>query len=308
MSSIVGRKRNPAGAHPSKVSLDPAVPGALSGSQRVEPLINAKRVREEFLFGIPLQSIITGEVMSDSVINRIINKSIDLLETTVRVPLFPVQRSIKIDFDRVKYLQGFNQIDLGYGGCISVDEVSIRAADSTAIPSGQGLFPNPPTGGEPYNGTLFYNLPLEWIDMGNAAKGILHLVPLQASIGSTMLGSGPITGAYAPLFAVFTSQYGWIPSFWFVRAQFGISQNGQSVPAFVNEIIGNMVAAEILSMMGPMFFNNSKSIGVDGISQSQSHAGINVFQMRLRELEAKIKNSTDLLRKRFGKGMFMSHV
>jgi hypothetical protein len=301
--ALLGKKKNVSGMHPAKSTLDPLIKAATSGPNRIEPLITPKRVRDEFLFGLPLASIVTGEKMTDATLQSIINRKIDFIETVIRVPFFPVERTIRIDFDRTKYIQGFNQLDLGYAACIAVNEVCIRAANSASSPYNE----NPPQGGA--TGTLLYDLPLDWIDMGTADKGLLHLVPLQASIGSTMLGSGPITGAYAPLFAVFTSQFGWIPSFWYIRATFGITQTGQGVPAIANELIGNLVAQEILSMLGPQFgLFISKSIGLDGISQSTASAGPSIFVVRYNELEAKIQFALNLFENRFGRKFFMSHI
>src|SRR5271165_4481356 len=86
-----------------------------AGFSRVEEWLTPDRIKDEFLFGIPLVSLTTGQKLSDKTIKNIINRAAAKLETKCKIDVFPVQRVHREDFDRTKYLQGWNQLQLPFG-------------------------------------------------------------------------------------------------------------------------------------------------------------------------------------------------
>ena len=321
-------KPNPTGLYPqgsTKLSGD----GNPTGFTKVEGWLTPERLKNEFLFGIPMVSILTGQIMTDETIKNIIRRAAADVELKCKIDIFPVQRIKREDFDRVKYLQGWNQLQMPFGNISSIQEVSIRANNSLTVQGGVSnvQFRNNELNGKPHleqtlpqgeareaftpeqemsqvEGSVLYSVPLEWIDMSMAAKGLLHFVPLQTTFSSYGV-VGPSAGAAAPLFAIF-SQLQWIPSFWFIRYTCGFDEN--SIPAPINELIGHMAAMELLSMLGPMYRHTSQSISIDGASQSVSGPGYQIYALRYEQLKEKVADGIDLVKSRFGKKIFMSHI
>lgn len=288
-------KQNPSASYPQGAT-KLAGEGA-AGFSRVESWMTPERLKAEYLFGIPLVSPVTKDKMGDDTIKSIIRKVAANLETKLRIDIFPVQRIHQLPFDRTKYTQGWNQLDVNYTNVSSIQEVSIRASNSVSTPGN----PTPPAGHE--EGSVLYSVPLEWIDMSHAHKGLLHFVPLQTTFNSYAV-VGPSAGAAAPLFAIF-SQLQWIPSFWFVKATHGWAEN--SIPAPINHLIGCKAAMQILSLVGPLNRFNSQSISLDGSSQSVSGPGPQLYALRMQELEKEVADLEDLLGKRFGNKFFMTN-
>lgn len=275
----------------------------VAGFTRVEAWLTPERLKNEFLFGIPLVSLITKEKMSDDLLKTLIRKAAARVELECKIAVTPQQKFDRIEFDRTKYLQGWNQLQLKYGNVSSVEEVAIRAVNSQNVQQGvtnvDFSLPNQ------QEGSTLYIVPLDWIDMSMANKGLLHFVPLQTTFSSYGV-VGPSAGAAAPLFAIF-SQLQWIPSFWAVKYTIGFQEN--SVPAPVNELIGDYAAMEVLSMLGPLIRVTSQSISLDGASQSTSGPGHQLYALRYQQLQEQADNLKDLIKRRFGKGaMFMSHI
>lgn len=357
-------KQNPSGLYPQKVTKLSGEGAA--GFTRVESWITPEKLKQQYLFGIPLTSILTKQTLDDLTIKDIIRRAAAIVELKCKVDITPTQRIHRIEFDRVKYLQGWNQLQLEFGNIQSLQEVSIRANNSHSPPVNpiivggavrlggvvtittanlHHLFPNElvtidgvsdasfngdfsvtstPTSsiftfnqagpdttsgnglaaGVGDEGSLLYNVPLEWIDMSLAAKGLLHFVPLQTTFSSYGV-SGPSAGAAAPLFAIF-SQLQWIPSFWCVKSIHGFQEN--SIPAPINDLIGCYAAMEILSLLGPLNRYTSQSISLDGASQATSGPGYQLYVLRYQQLEARVQDLMDLIKSRFGKKLFMSHM
>lgn len=277
-----------------------------AGFTRVESWLTPERLRNEFLFGIPLKSSTTNQVMSDDLLKVFIRRAAAHLEVKCKIAVSPQQKFDRIEFDRTKYLQGWNQLALKYGNVQSVEEVAIRAVNSYNVQNGVPIVDNVQnTVPNQSEGSVLYSVPLDWIDMSFANKGLLHFVPLQTTFSSYGV-VGPSAGAAAPLFAIF-SQLQWIPSFWAVKYTIGFTEN--SVPATVNQLIGNYAAMEILSQLGPTIRSSSQSVSLDGASQSTSGPGYQLFVTRYEQLQAQCQELEDLIKHRFGKGgVFMSHI
>jgi hypothetical protein len=300
-SDFSNNKPNPAGLYPqgsTKLSTD----GNSSGFTRVQSWLTPERLKNEFLFGISLKSPTTNQVLTDDILKSIIQKVAADIEVKCKIDIFPVQRIHREDFDRVKYLQGWNQLQVPFGNIQSIQEVSIRAVNSTTVQ--QDVLINDQSLPDQQEGSILYSVPLSWIDMSRASKGLLHFVPLQTTFSSYGV-VGPSAGAAAPLFAIF-SQLQWIPSFWCIKYTCGFDEN--SIPAPLNDLIGSMAAMEVLSMLGPTIRWNSQSISIDGTSQSTSGPGNQLYALRYQQLQQKADDLIDLIRTRFGKKVFMSHI
>lgn len=272
------------------------VGGGQSGFTRVEPFPTPEKLKGEYLFGIPLFDPRTRQQLPDSAIQSILRRAAVKIETECRIDVWPVQRVVRIEFDRTKYLQGWSELDLGYKNVSSLQEVSIRASNSVST---YNQTPDNP------EGSLLYNMPLDWIDMNHAARGLIHFVPLQTTFQGTGLTGGAMTGAYAPLFAVF-SKLQWIPSFWFAKFTTGFQENALPLP--VSDLICTFAAMEILSMLAALNRNNSQSIGLDGASQGISNAGPQIYNQRLDDMEKKALPLKEAIISRFQGRFHMDYI
>ena len=271
----------------------------VAGFSRVEALFSVTRLKEEYLFGIPLVSYLTKEKMGDGTLKAALNRAIARVELECKIDVTPVQRVRNMPFDRTKYLQGWNQLDLSNFPVHSLEEVSIRGVNSRT-------FPDDPHGGGPDGeGTILYSVPLQWIDMSMAHKGLLHMVPLISSFTGTGLVGAAIQGPAAALFMVF-NQLPNIPAYWFVRWTSGFGEN--EVPSTINDLIGTYAALEILSLLGPLRFFHSQSISVDSIGQSVSGPGPALFAQRIAELNQRAVELKDIIKARFTAKIVMSHI
>lgn len=328
----------------------------VAGFSRTESLLSVSRLKTEYLFGIPLVSPITRERMSDEVITAALNRGIARVELECRIDVTPVQRVTNLPFDRTKYLQGWNQIDLSWFPIHSVEELSIRGTNSRSYPDNPdggdfGISPDEPfpcdhlpcqapcrhlpcdrqgcnhgPWHEPKNrieipgqqiegrsyepsshgeGTLLYNVPLQWLDLSLGNKGFIHMVPLISSFTGTGLVGAAIQGPAAALFMVF-NQLPNIPAYWFCKWTSGFDEN--AIPVTINDLIGCYATLEILSLIGPLRPYNSQSIGLDGASQGVSGPGPALYKQRVDELNQRISELKDIIKARFTAKLIMSHI
>ncbi len=301
MSDQSTRKPNPMGMYPLDHETNPTDSTAVgSGFSRVEKWITPERLKDEWLFGIPLTSIITKQTLSDNTIKNLITKSASRVELECNIDVYPVTRIVKQPYDRTKSQQGFNQLDLGTRQVREIFEVSIRAPNSYAV------YNNVPTHDttDTQLGSLIYAFPLDWIDTSLMRKGIIHFVPLQSAISGSVPG-GIVGGAAAPLMQALT-QLNNIPGYWYCRYASGWEEN--SIPSIVNDLIGTYAAMDVLSMLGPTNKWNSSSIGLDSASQSLSGPGNQVFALRMQELATKADGLKDLIKSKFSVKIWMKNI
>lgn len=278
-----------------------ATKGGASGFTRVEEFLSPERLKNEFLFGIPLVSLITHQTMSDDTIKAIIRRAAADVEMECGIDIFRTQRVKRLDFDHTKYYQGWGQIDVGFPNIKSIEEMSIRTVESISTEN-----PTPPAGME--DGKLIYKLPLAWLDIDSYGyRGLIHMVPLQTAFSGTGFGgtSNTYSGAAATILAVF-NQLRWVPSFWYCKFTTGFEDN--SIPSPVNQLIGYKAAREILSQLAITFRYTSKSIGIDSTSQSLAGPGYQLFALRIAELDAEIAKLTEMIRKYFHNTIIMTNV
>lgn len=292
MSNYDSSKPNPTAQYPSLAAKDTA-----AGFTRVEPWITPEVLKEDFLFGIPLVSPTTNQQISDESLKRIIRRAAAKLELDCEIDVHPVQRFQRIEFDRTKYLQGWNEMQLDKGNVRSVEEVTIRAANSTVINGATMNYPQDP------EGTVIFKMPLEWIDTSFFAKGLIHVIPLQ-----TTFNSYAVTGAgnyhASPLYAVL-SQLNYTPAYFAVRYTCGFDEN--SVPSIINRAMALMATKEVLGMLGPTIRFNSQSISIDGTSQSTSGPGSQLFVTRMQQIDQELAEIIPLIKARFTRGIYMTN-
>ncbi len=136
------------------------------------------------------------------------------------------------------------------------------------------------------DGVTIWDVPLAWIDIGRLPQGQISIVPWAiAGISGTSI---PIAGAPGNGLLPNMFSQRWVPSFWRVKYTSGF-KNGK-VPRVVNQLIGVIAAMEVLSLLASTYAKaTGGSIGIDGVSQSISLPGAEIFTPRLKFLAEKRK-------------------
>ena len=98
----------------------------------------------------------------------------------------------------------------------------------------------------------------------------------------------------------------WIPSFYRVLVTTGFPEN--QIPVIVNELIGVTAAIDMLSRIGVMFRATGTSLGQDGISQSISGPGPNIYATRIEQLQLRQQQIINQVRQYFYSDIFVSNV
>ena len=231
----------------------------------LEPLITPDKLKGIHLFGIPLVSAqrdpITNrpQIMTDDLIKDFIQEAIALAEAESKLELLPRQIKEKQPFDRALY-DSFSYCQLRHRPVFSLEKITVTASDQEDL----------------------YIVPLTWVDIGYLHLGQVNLIPLTLSIKSGNM----VPLASNPAGAVFLSIWGsrsFIPSFW--QYEYRVGFPDAQFPKIINQYIGVIAAMEILSVLATTYSRTtSSSLSVDGLSQSSSTPGAEIFAQRLSEL------------------------
>lgn len=213
---------------------------------RVEPVIDAKKFKSRFMFGVPLASPITGEVMTDEMIEDRIIESMNLIEMECKIDIAPVKRKVRLPFAKDLY-EEFFYVEIPNRPVLSIDKLAVTSPDRVDI----------------------YIFPPNWIDDANFIDGRVNVLPLAP--GQTTAYSQPYnTSSAAGAFLLALSIAPNTPVFWEVDFTSGFDIENSGVPANINRMIGLKCAINIFNLLIPQFQNSSYSLGLDGVSQSQT--------------------------------------
>lgn len=274
---------------PGEVFLAGAQPDSDGGWTRVAPLITPEQVRMKHLWGVDLVSgvkdSVTGKrmVFTPEMIRDKIDDVIATVELETGITIFPTQIAKRMPYDRHLY-NSFGYMRLPNRPIMSVEAIDVVVSNDVTI----------------------YSVPLDWVDTGNLYLGQLNLIPLTIALSKS--GASPPTssvGASAVL-NLLTNQ-AWVASFWQLKYTAGFPSG--KIPKILNDLIGCVTAMEILSMLASTYAKNSSgSLGIDGLSQSVSTPGPEIFTRRLTDLADKRKMLTKKLKTTFGLNFFSGEV
>lgn len=270
---------------PGGVSPDNALESANSQN---EPILTADQLRQRYLFGLPLVSQIKDPIsgktqqITDAIINDIIQGCISQIETEFKIDILPIKRRQKYPFDRFEY-DSWGFFKLAHVPVASVDKLTIT----------------------PANGLDVYEIPKDWIETAYVITGQVNIIPIGiGSVYQGLIASTPVNGAWFLSALQFTN---WLPAYWQFEYTTGYP-NGQ-VPRVINEMIGCLAAIEILGMLGTTYAKStSYSLGIDGMSQSISGPGPNLFQVRITMLQEKYDKLGKRLRGFYGQKIFTDTI
>jgi len=255
----------------------------------LQPLITPEELKDLHLFGIPLVSGIRDpitnkcQVMTDTLIKKYISEALMLAEEETKLIILPRQVLEKAAFDRAEY-DSFGYFQLRQRPVASIQSLQV-------VPSNE----------EPV-----FDLPLEWIDTGLLHLGQINIIPLTIAVKSGTVVPLSTTPGGATFLSVFGNK-AWISAFWEIKYTVGYI-NGQ-LPKRINHLIGVIAAMEVLSALAATYSRSqSQSLSIDGMSQSVSFPGPQLFMQRLQELAEKRKWMVGKLQSRYNSKIFIGNV
>jgi hypothetical protein len=252
------------------------------------PLIAASAVKRKHLFGIPLVSATidptTGkpDAMDSELIKEFIVDAVSLVELEVGFEIFNRQHEERHPYDRPAS-DSFGYTVLRHRPVSSIEELAVRSNDGVNI----------------------WDVPKGWIDRGYLHQGQINLLPfaVSAQSGVVIPTTGPTGMGLIP--SIFKQN--WVPGLWTVKYTTGFKKG--AIPSIVNQLIGVTAAMEILSALATTYArSNSSSLSIDGLSQSISTPGPELFNVRLEALGEKRKWMVNKIKRLFGLGFFSDNV
>lgn len=258
--------------------------------ERLGALLTPEELVARFLFGIPLVSNmkdpVTGKtaVMTPDLLKVYIEDAVAIAETESGLDIFPVRRKERHAFDRHEF-HSFGYFKLKHRPVSSTDSLEIKSADDLNI----------------------FTIPPQWIEPGHMIQGQINILPLSpanASFSYAALGQGGPAGFS---FMSTLARLGWIPAYWTIEYTSGFPDG--KIPRIVNELIGCCAALKVLSMLAATYAKSSShSLGIDGMSQSISTPGPQLFATRIQELEEQKKRIIGKLKAMMGLKLFSGNV
>lgn len=235
--------------------------------KRLQPLLTVDALKNRFLFGIPLVSRFkdpdTGKPMkmTDPMLADLIDHAVSEAEVDLGIDIMPVKYSEKFAFDKCEY-ESFGYFRTQHRPVASVDLFSVRPSDNKDV----------------------FIIPLEWVELANAVHGQINIVPLTLAITAPG-GVVNSQGGGGAIFLNILGQQRWVPAYWNIEYTTGFT-NG-NLPQVINDYIGMITAMKVLSMLAATWAaRTSSSLGIDGMSQSNSTPGPALWKQRMDELTA----------------------
>lgn len=250
---------------------------------RYEPLPVPTTMRQRVLFGIPLRSAISQEVITDDTLQHYINAAISSIEHELDLYITPVKFKEKHDFKKEMFVQSYAYIKLNHPNILNVEklELSFSNVDDTRI----------------------VDFPREFIHV-MPQEGTVQLVP---AFGQTF--SGFIMSAFSGVqFHAMTSM-GVADFPGGIRVTYTSGFDADKVPSSIVSLIENTAAFQMLSILGPVIFPyNSVGVSIDGVSQSTSTMGPQYLSKRLDDLAKIIEEQKRAIKGYYQRSFLVDYI
>lgn len=254
-----------------------------SSFSRYGPLITAQELKDKFLYGIRLKSPETGQEMTLDMIDEHILEAIAEVEDECHISIFPTQLTERQSFDRNLW-QSLGYIKLRHRPVISVEDLSIVSSNDVKL----------------------WTISSDWIDKGNMSKGLLYILPLNIAQVPQASGTngGPTGGA---VFLALLGGASWVGAYW--QIQYSIGFKDAEFPRQINALIGCVASINILSQLAAANArSSSKSLGIDGLSQSSSGPGPGIYDTAIAALEKRRQMLVRKAKNSYGLSMFVGEL
>jgi len=241
-------------------------------------------MRNSSLFGIPLRSALTGQVVEDSTLQAYIDQATSQLEHTLDLYITPVTFTDKHDYNRDMFAFSFAYLKLSHPNVLKVSAVQISFNNDSQIPA-------------------VVTFPLEHV-MLMPQEGVIQLVPAYGTSLSGFLLSA-FSGVQYHAFQQALLQ-NWPGG---VRVTYTCGFENGKIPAMISGLIERMAAYKLLSVIGPLLFPyNSVSVGIDGTSQSSGTLGPAFLRQRMQELDQIIKEELDAAKGYYQRRILLDYI
>jgi hypothetical protein len=258
-----------------------------SAWRRVEPLLTPQQLVDRFLFGVNLASAQKDHngkirVLTLDLLKDFIDLAVADVELDSGIDIFPQLISEKHPWDQNDYIS-FGYLKVHRRPVAQVAKLSISPSTNVDI----------------------FTVPSEWIETAYLSQGQINILPITAALGVD--GMVPATAVAGAVFLQLLGNRPWVPSFWMVQYTSGFPDG--MVPKQVNDLIGVYAAIRVLSLLAASNAKSqSHSLGIDGLSQSISNPGPQVYAQRIGELEEEKKNKLKKLKTLFGLKLFSGQI
>lgn len=294
--------RRPDGTQASKKGIGSVYPEkvieASPGLSRVESFLTPSILKRRFLFGVPMVSPITKEQIDVKDLKDYIQRAASLFEIDTRVSIFPVIHRFRLPFDPVTYQQ-FIYCEVPVKPIQQVLNLAICSASYTQ--TGENNENNRyPRGAE------IYTIPNEWIEMGNATRGIINVNPINPAFSAIGVNAG--IAASGATILQFIGQQGWVPAYWNIEVLCGLGSTEGLVPMIVNEAVGARAVMLLMDNLIPQFRIVSQSLSLDGLGQSVSDQAYALLQDKRDQAEKNYLKIVEKIKALTSTKIFSSNV
>ncbi len=256
----------------------------------LEPLLTPEVFKQRFLFGIPLVSGIRdpithrADVMTDALLADAIDRAMAEAEAQCHISIMPEAVDEKQAFD-VNLYRSWGYFRLRHRPISSIEYLAVTPSNEADV----------------------YVVPLEWVETTYLYLGQLNIIPLTIAIGAGGNTTVPTTASGSALFLSIFGTVPWVPAFW--RMKYTIGFKDGNLPKVVNELIGVIAAQDVLSRLASTYGKSTgTSLSIDGVSQSVSTPGPEMFARRQDELENRRKRLVSKIKTKFGQNLFTGEV
>lgn len=247
--------------------------------RRAEPLLTPEDLISRYLKNIPNIDTYTSDELKTE-----IEIAMNEIEVFTGIHLFKTQMKERVPYDHNLY-KSFLFMKMNHRPILSVEKISVEST----------------------NGQTIYEIPLEWVESGFFHKGQINLLPILSVFGSTgSIVNGVPSGAL--IFLQGLSNFQFVPAFWMVEYTTGVSHKEGEMPVIINDLIGLTTAINLLNSLQSLNIYNSQSLSQDGISQSSSSAGPQIYQKKIEHLEQRRERILAQVKKIFHSKFFMSNI
>lgn len=244
-----------------------------------ESLVTSQEIKDEYLWGLPLKSFVTGQVFPDKQIDRQIEKAIPELEELMNLRIGAAQIVERQEFDRNLYAM------MGY---MQLRQKPVTTFDSLEVFTS--------------NDQSLWRVSNDWIDKGRLHEGLVYIVPINVAVASSA-GSGGAAGGAA--FLAILGQQSYVPAYW--RATYTVGWETGALPTVINTLIGLQASIQILTILSATnASNSSKSLGIGGLSQSSSNPGPDIYAKAVESLSLRRDQLAGKIKARLGGSFFVT--
>jgi hypothetical protein len=293
---------NPDGTQGSKKNIGSVWPdkaiAAAPGLNRVEPFLMPNLFKSRYLFGIPLTSPVTKEKLKPADLKDYIQRAANLFELETKVSIFPIVKRFRLPFDPNMYSQ-FMYFEIPEKPIQQVLKLAIASASysETGKSNENSRYPG---------GHQIYTIPNEWIEMGNASKGILNVNPINPAFSA--IGTSSSVAASGAAILQFIGQQGWVPAYWNAEVIVGLGSMEGNVPSIVNEAVGLRATMILMDNLIPQFRFASQSLNIDGQGQSVNDNMYSLLQDKRDQAEKHYQNIVNKIKAITANKIFSSNV